>query len=239
MPNNYFNFKQFKINQDQCAMKVTTEACLFGAWMANRNIGTGTVLDIGCGTGLLMLMLAQVNKGRIDGIEIDAAAAAQCRENLSASPWHERLRVFEGDVRGFGSHGKYSFILSNPPFHQSSLKSEDPRVNLARHDPSLGLTDLCDAIGENLLPDGSFGVLLPCEQAIRFEAICLPKGFHAREKMLVRQTPSYGYFRTFLHLGREVAHTVIEEELTIRERDGAYSMKFRDLLEPYYLKMDV
>src|SRR5215469_2574817 len=99
MPNNYFQFKQLTIHQDQCAMKVCTDACILGAWFAEKIPNSSFVLDIGSGTGLLMLMLAQKSKSEIDGIEVDLPAFKQLRENIAASQWKDRLQAFPGDVR--------------------------------------------------------------------------------------------------------------------------------------------
>src|ERR1051326_2195609 len=101
MANTYFQFKQFTIHQDQCAMKVCTDACILGAWFAEKIPSQSAVLDIGSGTGLLMLMLAQKNRGEIDGIELDLPSFKQLKENITNSKWKENLHVFPGDVRTF------------------------------------------------------------------------------------------------------------------------------------------
>src|SRR5450631_3963277 len=116
MPNPYFQFKHFTIRQDRCAMKVCTDACLFGAWLPAKVPATARVLDIGSGTGLLMLMLAQKNGGDIHGIELDPDAFGQLGENIAGSPWAKRLQIFEGDVRQYVSQEKYDLIITNPPF---------------------------------------------------------------------------------------------------------------------------
>jgi tRNA1Val (adenine37-N6)-methyltransferase len=235
MPNNYFNFKQFTIYQENCAMKVTTEGCLFGAWFAAKCTAPGSILDIGSGTGLLMCMMAQVAECPIHGIEIDPAAFAQCRGNLAASPWHERLTVFEGDIRSFEMPRRYDLILSNPPFHQKSLLSSDHRVNLARHSDSLSEAALLESIIRNLDPRGSFGVLLPCHRSDSFELAAREKGFLLMGKLQVRQTPAHDFFRTILHMGLGPTGSAVIEEMTIRGADGTYSQDFSRLLAPYYL----
>ena len=123
MANTYFQFKQFIIHQDQCAMKVCTDACILGAWFAEKIPSQSAVLDIGSGTGLLMLMLAQKNKSEIDGIELDLSSFKQLKENISISKWKESLHAFPGDVRTFSFSSKYDFIIVNPPFFEGDLLS--------------------------------------------------------------------------------------------------------------------
>src|SRR5882724_8546870 len=123
MANTYFQFKQFTIHQDRCAMKVTTDACLFGAWatVGIRKLApeAKTILDIGSGTGLLSLMIAQQCDVLIDAVEIDKAAAAQAKENSTASPWKEKIMVIEGDIRYMARYpiNRYDIVICNPPFY--------------------------------------------------------------------------------------------------------------------------
>src|SRR5882724_12429409 len=122
MSNHFFQFKQFTIHQDHCAMKVTTDASLFGAWaeesVRSREPGVRNILDIGTGTGLLSLMLAQRINADIDAIEIDEAAAEQAIENTEASAWKERITVINADAKNYSFPKKYDCIISNPPFYE-------------------------------------------------------------------------------------------------------------------------
>src|SRR4051812_24083842 len=116
MSNNYFQFKEFVIQQEHCAMKVCTDSCLFGAWASAWANNKKRILDIGAGTGLLMLMLAQNSSAIIDGIEIEPGCYRQLSTNVTSSPWADRLHAIENDVRQFQFKEKYDFIISNPPF---------------------------------------------------------------------------------------------------------------------------
>jgi tRNA1Val (adenine37-N6)-methyltransferase len=136
-------------------MKVTTDACLFGAWVAkeinNEKILINNYLDIGTGTGLLSLMIAQKNSSvKIDSIEIDKEAAEQALENVNASSWKERINVIHADAKDFAFTKKYDLIVSNPPFYENELKSPDEKKNMAHHG-GLSLDKLIQAIFENFL----------------------------------------------------------------------------------------
>ncbi|MBS1918146.1 MAG: methyltransferase [Bacteroidetes bacterium] len=235
MPNSYFRFKQFTIHQDQCAMKVCTDSCILGAWFAAKIPSYSYVLDIGSGTGLLMLMLAQKNKAEINGIEIDLTAVKQLKQNIAASKWKERLKVFPGDVRSWSFSEKYDFIISNPPFYEGDLHSEYEQKNIAKHSTVLGFEDLLSAIDTSLKPSGSFGVLLPYHRAEAFEEMALKKNFFLMEKLLIKQTPAHDYFRAVLHFSRSNEDKFSSFELTIQNEKGNYTGEFVELMKDYYL----
>ena len=161
MPNDHFEFKQFKVIQSACAQKVSTDACLFGAWVAVHSGAKLQVLDVGAGTGLLMLMLAQKINAEIDGIEISEDCAKQAMENIGASPWSSRLSVIHADARDHRFEKKYDLVISNPPFYENQLRSPDPAKNIAWHSHELNLTELT-ALAFNLLSaNGILCILLP------------------------------------------------------------------------------
>src|SRR5579872_2181794 len=204
MPNSFFRFKQFTVHQDRCAMKVCTDACILGAWFADKIPGWSGVLDIGSGTGVLMLMLAQRHKGLITGIELDLDAYHQLKENIANSPWRQQLRVFPGDVRSFRFAGKFDFIISNPPFFENDLPAASDPANLARHSKELTLAEILEAIDANLSATGSFGVLLPFHRTAWFEEEArLKHHFALKEKLLIRQTPRHDFFRSVLWFSRQ------------------------------------
>ena len=152
--NTYFQFKQFTVHQECCAMKVSTDACLFGAWLAQRGIGH-RALDIGGGTGLLSLMLAQASTLYIDAIELEQDCFAQMKNNIQASPWAERICCLQGDVRHFAFTNSYDFIFSNPPFYEKQLPSPNPSINAAMRMSECASNRKCQKLHFSLVSTGS------------------------------------------------------------------------------------
>src|ERR1700684_2120654 len=150
MPNSYFRFKQFIIHQDKSAMKVCTDSCIFGAWTVKHLNGAKKILDAGAGTGLLSLMLAQKSESQIDSIELDPDSAVQALENIMASPWSKRIRLLEGNVLYYPLRSEYDFIISNPPFFDSDLRSPMEKKNKAKHEETLKLDELIVFIRNHL-----------------------------------------------------------------------------------------
>lgn len=218
-------------------MKVCTDACIFGAWFAEKIPSYSLALDIGSGTGLLMLMLAQRHKGEIRGIELDLAAFRQLKENIGQCKWKDRLKVFPGDVRSYSFADKFDFIITNPPFYEGDLIAASGPANLARHSQALTLAELLGVIDEKLEDSGSFGILLPYHRVAYFEELATGRGFHLREKLLVRQTARHDAFRGVLHFSRYKDRSVPESELIIRDPEGKYSPEFEELMRDYYLKL--
>ena len=243
MANNYFQFKQFTVQQEHCAMKVTTDACLFGAWVGeivNRELGVVSqkvqrrILDIGTGTGLLTLMLAQkAPNAQIDAVEIDAEAAKQATNNFNASQWKERLRIHNEDINKYDPVDNYDFIITNPPFFDNDLKSDSNKRNLAMHSKALSLEELFASIKRLLKKDGSFAILLPSHRSSYFEKIALDADFHLLEKVSVKQTPNHLSFRSMLLFGNK-DETIVEKEMIIKD-GNAYTQSFTALLRDYYL----
>jgi tRNA1Val (adenine37-N6)-methyltransferase len=235
MSNQYFQFKQFTIKQDKCAMKVSTEACILGAWFARQKIQSNRVLDIGSGTGLLMIMLAQKWTGIMHGIEINPGTARQLQQNIYSSPWKENCMAFEGDIRSYSFPIAYDFIITNPPFYEQQLKSSDPSINLARHSSGLSLEELLNAIDRNLSTEGSFGIILPTDRAGYFEKMAGEKGFFLIQKLDIQHSSAHIPFRRILHMGRKVIDLPGTATLMIRDIPGNYSGDFIQLMKDYYL----
>ncbi|HEY0609240.1 MAG TPA: methyltransferase [Chitinophaga sp.] len=238
MPNQYFQFKQFTVHQEQCAMKVCTDACIQGAFTAAYLHAGGRlverVLDIGTGTGLLSLMLAQQVPADITGIELDTAAAAQATANFKASPWADRLQVTQSDIRDLPATALYDFIITNPPFYEGSLKSSDVLRNAAMHATNLSYQELLQAIDAHLQKDGQFSVLLPYAAFQSFRQLAAAAGFYPQQILEVKQSVRHDHFRAVGIFGREAATPLISS-LTIYDERNVYTADFTALLQPYYL----
>jgi tRNA1Val (adenine37-N6)-methyltransferase len=216
-------------------MKVCTDSCILGAWTALRLGGVKKVLDIGTGTGLLPLMLAQKSGVILDTIESDPESAGQAEENIKQSPWSDRIRLIEGDVRRFSFEDKYDFIITNPPFYESGLRSPVDKKNRAKHDESLTLEDLMMIIRSCLYSDAVFSILLPFHRTEYFEKLASDNGFLLQEKLIIRQTPQHVPFRTICLYGNKKPESLPVEELIIKDDHGRNSFKFKELMEDYYL----
>lgn len=238
MANSYFQFKQFIIEQEKAALKVSTDSCLFGAWVASEiesgKLKVENVLDIGIGTGLMMLMLAQKCNATIDGIEIDTASYLQAKENVEASKWNDRLHLLHADVKQFPFQKKYDFIITNPPFYESDLKSDSTNRNVAMHDDGLKLIELLHIVDENLGAVGSFAVLLPFHRTDDFISNAMSLNFFLNKRLNVKQTMNHSYFRSLLLFGRKKTALNINE-LSIKNELNQYTNSFENLLKDYYL----
>jgi tRNA1Val (adenine37-N6)-methyltransferase len=222
------------VQQDRCAMKVCTDSCIMGDWTARRLSGVHTLLDIGTGTGLLPLMLAQKSGAHIDTIETDPASFAQAEENIQRSPWADRIRVIEGDARIYAFQSIYDFIITNPPFYESDLPSPEQRKNKARHGESLQLDELILIVRSRLKQDGMFSILLPFHRKNHFEELALANGFFLHEELTIRQTPSHAPFRSISLFGSQQPESTVTDEWPIKTEDEIYSPQFRELMKDYY-----
>lgn len=218
-------------------MKVCTDSCIFGAWFAGKIAGKQSILDIGAGSGLLTLMLAQKNEAVFHAIEIDPSAFEQLKQNISASPWKDNITVMKGDATASAFPQQYDFIITNPPFYEDDLKSDNKAINLARHDAGLTFERLISIMDRNLAPGGSFGILLPFHRAAVFEQIAVSAGFSLVEKILVNQTPAHSFFRSILHFSKHGVLFPQIYELTIRNGEGSYTEAFEALMKAYYLAL--
>lgn len=237
MPNSYFQFKQFRIDQGDAAMKVTTEGCLLGAWAAATARVPRSILDIGTGTGLLSLMLAQqFGSAQVDAVEIDESAYNQAMANFAASPWAGRLSVAGEPVQVFESDRKYDLIISNPPFFHNSLKATSGPANQARHSDSLDTEGLLGAIARWLTDEGQAFVLYPEREMRQFTRAAPAHGLHVAARLRVFNTEGGPVFREIACLTRN-RQQLMEEELVIKAADGSYTPGFGRLLRPYYLHL--
>jgi len=234
MSNTYFQFKQFIIHQEKCSMKVTTDASLFGAWVASLKINAAHVLDIGAGTGLLSLMVAQKNDATIEAIEIDSSCHEQLNENISHSPWKNRCNAVLQDIREYESDKRFDLILSNPPFFEGQLTSPTQGVNLARHEEGLSFTSLFTQAKRLMHKEGYFFVLIPSNR--KDETIKLAKDvdLFPHYCVAVKQSPIHDPFRYMIGFSVGIADSK-KEVIVIKNAQNEYSTRFIELLKDYYL----
>lgn len=240
MPNGYFQFKQFTVHQEACAMKVCTDACLFGAWtgekVKSQKEKIKKILDIGAGTGLLSLMLAQAIEADIDAVEIDEQAALQAGSNFAASPWAARLQVHTQPVQQYALSGKlYDLVISNPPFFENDLKSSNTKRNLALHSEALSLSELFSVAGRLTAPDGHFAVLLPYHRSEEVKALAAGANWYIKAEAHVQQTPKHTPFRIMLLFSRSNEPSTAAVAIIIRDAEAQYTPAFSALLTHYYL----
>ncbi|WP_346237239.1 tRNA1(Val) (adenine(37)-N6)-methyltransferase [Niabella insulamsoli] len=239
MPNSYFQFKQFTIHQERCSMKVTTDSCLFGAWVADQiadNPAIANMLDIGSGSGLLSLMLAQKNDALIDCIELQPDDYEQGKANIENSKFGTRINPLLGDAVSFNYPHTYDLIISNPPFYENELKGESSGRNIAHHDEGLTLEQLVKIINTQLNPQGECYLLLPAKRQEAVANILRTHGLHINRLALMYQTDRHSRpFRLMLRASKE-EKAGSTERLIIRENEN-YSERFRFLLRDYYLKL--
>lgn len=219
-------------------MKVCTDSCLFGAWVAdkieNKIIEPKAVLDIGSGTGLLSLMISQKSKSMIDAVEIDENSFLQTKENFLASQWNQQLYAFRADIKKWMVSLKYDLIISNPPFFENDLKSGNKNKNLAKHDDGLTLSELLQCVKKNLSEEGNLAILIPFHRLEYFKTLAFENDFYLKEELLIKQTSKHSYFRGILFFGTR-QQSISSDELIIKDTKGNYTKKFNFLLKDYYL----
>ncbi len=239
MPNTYFQFKQFRIDQKRSGMKVTTDACLFGAWVANfikdSSLKPHHVLDIGTGTGLLALMIAQATENsQIDGVEMNKYAHQEAIDNFSNSPWDERLTSSHSYIQKFHSSSKYDMIICNPPFFGKNLKGQLSNKNQAMHNDYLSMEELSDCIDKHLSNEGISWILFPEFEMKVFTKWMEKKGLYQTHEVSIRNKDNTPIFRIIGGFSRD-KKSPETNEILIRKEDGSYSDEFYNLLQDYYL----
>ena len=235
MPKPYFTFKQFTIYHDRCAMKVGTDGVLLGAW---TNLGSANrILDVGTGTGLIALMLAQRTKdATITAIDIDADAVGQAQENVLDSPWKDRIEVALQDVCTYAPDGLFDSIVSNPPYFVNSLKCPDGQRTKARHTDSLDANRLIGKVTELLAPEGRFSLILPADQTDELLRIAEEKGLYPSRITRVITRPGLPPKRVLVEF-RKTTQICEETELVVELDRHVYSEDYIALTKDFYLKM--
>lgn len=221
-------------------MKVTTDACLFGAWCAaeisNRQLGISNALEVGAGTGLLSLMIAQKNQVLVDAVEIDGSAAGQASENVANSPWKERILIHNTDILQYDFRSQYDCIFSNPPFYENEIESGSYQKKIAHHGHGLKLESLFEIIATHLKPEAVFFLLLPYKRIREIERLLKTKQLSLIKKTIVKQSVQHQPFRLMLAGTITKKNVPIEEnEISIWNDSRQYTPEFIALLKDYYL----
>ena len=250
-----FQFKQFFVKHDRCAMKVGTDGVLLGCWVPISNLQSPIsnlqfpifkCLDIGTGSGLIALMLAQrCPEAEITAIDIDPDAVAQARENFAASPWADSLHVAQCAlqdwqmVNGKCENGKlYDLIVSNPPYFTASLKNPDAARCAARHTDTLPFSSLIAQSARLLAPDGILALIVPTEAESELQSLAQAQGLHCTHRCYVHPKPGRPAKRVMLAWQHAVASTIhggSTEHLTLEDDHGARSDEYNQLTKDFYL----
>lgn len=235
-----FQFKQFAVQQDKCAMKIGTDSVLLGAWCTIDN-HPYSILDIGAGTGVLSLMLAQrSNAEQIDALEIDDDAYEQCQENFENSPWTDRLFCFHAGLDEFMDEPEeeYDLIISNPPFYSEDYKTNNEQRDLARFQDALPFEDLVEAADLFLSEKGVFAVIIPFNEEEKFVDLAKEVDLFPFKITRVKGTTTTEIKRSLLAFSRIKKEMVIDE-LVIEINRHEYTDDYIALTKDFYLKMKV
>lgn len=233
-----FQFKEFSIEQDRCAMKIGTDGVLLGAWTSIQD--PSAILDIGAGTGILALMLAQRSDAmQIDALEIDEDAYEQCVENFENSAWADRLFCYHAALDEFAEEmedEKYDLIISNPPFHTEDYKSGDNARNMARFADSLPFEELIKFASELLSDKGSFAVIIPYSEENYFLKLSEKVNLFPNRITRVRGTVNTAVKRSLLQLSF-TDKPFSSNELILEESRHQYTQNYQKMVAPFYLKL--
>lgn len=233
-----FQFKQFSVNQDKCAMKIGTDGVLLGAWTPLENTPY-SIMDIGTGTGIIALMLAQrSNAEQIDAMEIDDDAYEQAVDNFENSPWGDRLFCYHAGLDEFleEPEDEYDIIVSNPPFYTEDYTSGDDQRDKARFTASLPFEDLVEAAALLLSDNGIFSVIIPFKEEDNFVALARDLDLFPFKITRVKGTPTTDIKRSMMAFSRD-EREIATDELIIETARHEYTPEYIALTKDFYLKM--
>lgn len=237
MSNTWFEFKQFKVNQQNAAFKVGTDACLLGSWIDAAH--AKRILDIGTGSGVIALMLAQKSVATIDAIDIDMASSRQAKENFEASPWTERVFAHHKSLVEFAGETTYKFdlIVSNPPYFVGSTKNLSERKKNARHEGELDLPALLSLSWRLASDSGKLALILPFDRYDELIAESLRHSWHVGQQLLIRPRRHKTFNRFIVVLSKSPIQNIKYSEITIYKEGQAYTEDVIKLFSPFYLHL--
>ena len=236
MSNDYFQFRQFVVHQQRCAMKVGTDGTLLGAWAAAPS-GQCRILDIGTGTGLIALMMAQrYPEAEVTGIDIDEDAVAQADENVRLSPFSERIRICHLDILNFADTIGFDAIVSNPPYFVDSLACPDDQRTIARHAVSLTYEQLMHQAYHLLKDEGRFSVVVPSDCRAKIEAAACLEGFFTTRVCLIKTTPRKQPKRQLIEFQKHPVSELDISEGVIEVSPNVRSEWYQQLTKEFYIK---
>lgn len=233
-----FLFKQFTVHQDRCAMKIGTDGVLLGAWTSLKDM-PDSILDIGAGTGVIALMLAQRSEANtIEGIEIDEAAYEQCVDNFENSPWGDRLFCYHAGLDELTEDidEQYELIVSNPPFYSEIVSSGDNSRDMARQNRSLPFEELILGVSQLLAENGSFSTIIPYKEEDAFLQLARQSNLYPKRITRVKGNLQSDIKRSLLELQFGETKAAVNQ-LTIEKERHRYTQEYIDLTKDYYLKM--
>ncbi len=234
-----FQFKQFSVQQDRCAMKIGTDGVLLGAWSPIPE-NAFSVLDVGAGTGIIALMIAQRSSAeQIDALEIDEEAYEQAVENFENSPWGDRLFCFHAGLDEFVEEpeDEYDLIISNPPFYTENYKTENEQRDLARFADAMPFEELIEATALLLSENGIFSVIIPYKEEEKFISLAKESDLFPLKVTRVKGTPTTEIKRSLLAFSRNEIENFPIDELAIETSRHIYTREYIALTKDFYLKM--
>jgi tRNA1Val (adenine37-N6)-methyltransferase len=235
MSNSWFQFQQFRVAQDRCAMKISTDAVLLGSLVQSN--APRQILDIGTGTGVIALMLAQrFPEAQLTALELDPEAASQARENCEQSSFSEQLIVLQGRFQDFPVEQRFDLLVSNPPFFPDHLPASDPKRQQALHTDSLSFEELLQKASQLLAPSGSFWVILPPRQMQDFIQYGATHGLFPRSRVGIRDSAAKPIHREVVCFSfSEPITPTLHEELLLKNGYGSYSERYQQLISGFLL----
>jgi len=234
--NDWFNFKQFTIRQEGAAMKVGTDSIILGSWVNVKN--ASKILDIGTGTGILAIMMAQRSEAEIIAVESNKNAFLEAVFNVKSSPWNNRIRLVESSFQNFAKielcvKSKYDLVISNPPYFNKSIQARTLDRTIARHTITLSSNDLLEGVLKLLKAKGRFCLILPVTEGKQFIKDAEERGLHCIRILHLRTTKSQSVKRLVMEFSPEI-RKIEKQELTIRKEDQDYTFEYKNLTKEFY-----